>query len=217
MIARRAFTAFAATTLFSVTAQAIDNEAEVKVGEMARTTGSRIGLAAIDMKGAWRINHLSKERFPMCSTFKLLAVAAVLQRVDQGKEKVDRFVTYTEKDLLQYAPVTRQHVHEGGMTLEALCEAAIEQSDNTAANLLLQVIGGPPDVTKFARLLGDNVTRLDRKEPELNDWRPGDDRDTTTPVAMCENLRRLLTSGVLSEESRNRLTNGLKRVPPGRR
>ena len=111
----------------------------------------------------------------MCSTFKVLAAAAVLKRVDENKEKLDRFVTYGEAQLLSYAPVTRAHVKEGGMTLDALCAAAVEQSDNTAANLLLEAIGGPKGLTEFARSLGDNFTRLDRMEPELN--MSSDDKD----------------------------------------
>src|SRR5262249_8961278 len=160
---------------------------------------------AIDPKNLLRLGHRKSERFPMCSTFKLLAVSAVLRRVGHGNEKLDRFVPYTEKDLLEYAPVTRQHVQEGGMKLAALCQAAIEQSDNTAANLVLQTIGRPTGVTQFARSIGDDVTRLDRKEPELNQWKPGDERDTTTAGAMCEDLQRLLQTDVLSKESRNRL------------
>ena len=144
----------------------------------------------------------------MCSTFKVLAVAAVLKRVDEKKEKLERFVRYTESQLLEYAPVTRQHVKEGGMTLDALCAAAITQSDNTAANLLLESIGGPKGWTEFARSLGDNSSRLDRMEPDLNTAiMPGDDRDTTTPAAMAAELQRLFTSDVLSEESRTRLEN----------
>ena len=144
----------------------------------------------------------------MCSTFKVLAVAAVLKRVDEKKEKLDRFVPYSEAQLLEYAPVTRQHVKEGGMTLDALCAAAITQSDNTAANLLLETIGGPKGWTEFARSLGDNSSRLDRMEPDLNTATiAGDDRDTTTPAAMAADLQRLFTSDVLSEESRTRLEN----------
>jgi beta-lactamase class A len=177
--------------------------------------GTKIGLVAIDTKTEARIEQRASERFPMCSTFKLLAVGAVLHRVDRGKEKLDRFIPYTEKDLLEYAPVTRQHVHEGGMKLEALCQAAIEQSDNTAGNLLLQTIGGPNGITKFARSIGDDVTRLDRMEPELNDWKPGDERDTTTAAAMCEDLRRLLESDLLSKESRKLLDGWLQHNETG--
>jgi beta-lactamase class A len=167
--------------------------------------GSRIGVAAIDLSTKRRVDYRSGERFIMCSTFKVLAVAAVLKRVDAGQEKLDRVVPYGEAQLLEYAPVTRAHVKEGGMTLEALCAAAISQSDNTAANLLLEAIGGPKGWTEFVRTLGDNSSRLDRMEPELNRTAPGDDRDTTTPATMCQDLQRLLTSDVLSEESRARL------------
>ena len=167
--------------------------------------GSRIGVAAIDLSTNRRVEYRAEERFLMCSTFKVLAVAAVLKRVDGKKEKLDRFVTYGEAQLLDYAPVTRAHVKEGGMSLEALCAAAISQSDNTAANLLLETIGGPNGWTEFARALGDESSRLDRMEPELNNAAPGDDRDTTTPAAMGKDLQRLLTSNVLSKESRTRL------------
>ena len=151
----------------------------------------------------------------MCSTFKFLAAAAVLKRVDEGKEKLDRFVRYDAKDILEYAPVTKAHLKDGGMTLGALCAAAIEQSDNTAGNLLLDAIGGPAGLTNFARSLVTMMTRLDRKEPELNSAIPGDERDTTTPAAMCSDMQRLLLSDVLSESSRHLLEDWLRRNETG--
>src|SRR5215831_7041159 len=143
-------------------------------------TGARIGIAALDTGSGKRLDYRSEERFPMCSTFKFLAAAGVLKRVDEKQEKLDRFVSYSVKDILEYAPVTKTHLKEGGMTLKALCAAAIEQSDNTAGNLLLDTIGGPAGLTKFARSIGDGTTRLDRKEPELNNAVAGDERDTTS-------------------------------------
>jgi beta-lactamase class A len=178
---------------------------DARFAELEARTKSRIGIAAIDLSTNRRVESRSNERFIMCSTFKVLAVGAVLKRVDEKKEKLDQFVPYGEAQLLEYAPVTRAHVKEGGMTLDALCGAAISQSDNTAANLLLETIGGPQSWTDFARALGDNSSRLDRMEPELNMAAAGDDRDTTTPAAMCQDLQRLLTSDVLSLESRARL------------
>ena len=180
----------------------------------ARTKG-RIGVAAIDLSTNRRVDYRSDERFVMCSTFKVLAVAAVLKRVDDNKEKLDRFVRYGEAQLLTYAPVTRAHVKEGGMTLEALCAAAIEQSDNTAANLVLEAIGGPEKVTEFARSLGDKLTRLDHTEPELNIAKPGKDDDTTTPAAICATLQRLLTSDFLSATSRTKLEGWMRRNQTG--
>ena len=145
----------------------------------------------------------------MCSTFKLLAVAAVLHRVDENQEQLDRFIPYTTADLLEYAPVTREHVEEGGMTVGALCAAALQVSDNTAANLLLRTIGGPAGFTRYARTLGDQRTRLDRMEPGLNSAVPGDARDTTTPGAMAADLRALLLGDALSQSSREQFNTWL--------
>jgi beta-lactamase class A len=177
--------------------------------------GSRIGVTAIDVSTNRRVDYRADERFLMCSTFKVLAAASVLKRVDAGKEKLDRFVTYGEAQLLSYAPVTRAHVKDGGMTLEALCAAAIEESDNTAANLLLEAIGGPEKVTELARSLGDQFTRLDHTEPELNIARPGKDDDTTTPAAMCATLPRLLASDFLSVAARTRLEGWMRQNQTG--
>ncbi len=151
----------------------------------------------------------------MCSTFKFLAAAAVLKRVDDKQEKLERFVSYDAKDILEYAPVTKEHLKDGGMTLGALCAAAIEQSDNTAGNLLLNAIGGPTGLTNFVRALGDRVTRLDRIEPELNSAIPGDERDTTTPAAICSDMQRLLLDDALSEASRHQLEDWLRRNETG--
>ena len=150
----------------------------------------------------------------MCSTFKFLAAAAVLKRVDEKKEKLERFVPYGAKEILEYAPVTKEHLKDGGMTLGALCAAAIEQSDNTAGNLLLNAIGGPAGLTNFVRTLGDRVTRLDRIEPELNSAIPGDERDTTTPAAICSDMQRLL-GDALSETSRRQLEDWLQHNETG--
>jgi beta-lactamase class A len=178
-------------------------------------TGARIGVAALDTASDKRLDYRSEERVPMCSTFKFLAAAAVLKRVDDGQEKLDRFVTYGAKDILEYAPVTKEHLKDGGMTLGALCAAAIEQSDNTAGNLLLDTIGGPGGLTNFVRNIGDKMTRLDRKEPELNSAIPGDERDTTTPAMMCADMLRLQLGNVLSESSRNQLEDWLRRNETG--
>src|SRR5437660_2381689 len=151
----------------------------------------------------------------MCSTFKFVDAAVVLKRVDERQEKLDPFVSYDAKDILEYAPVTKAHLGNGGMTLGALCAAAIEQSDNTAGNLLLEAIGGPVGLTNFARDLGDRMTRLDRKEPELNSAIPGDERDTTTPASMQADLVRLLIGDALSQSSRHQLEEWLQRNTTG--
>ena len=186
-----------------------------RILSVEQRTGGRIGVAAVDTGSGKRFDYRSKERFPMCSTFKLLAAAAVLKQVDGRHEKLDRFVSYDAKDILEYAPVTKVHLKDGGMTLGALCAAAIEQSDNTAGNLLLDTIGGPIGVTKFVHSIGDEMTRLDRKEPELNSAIPGDERDTTTPAAMCADMQRLLLDDVLTESSRHQLEDWMQHNETG--
>jgi beta-lactamase class A len=192
-----------------------ENDAAARIAAIEARTGGRIGVAALDTSNSKRLDYRAKERFPMCSTFKFLAAAAVLKRVDEKQDKLDRFVSCGAKDILEYAPVTKAHLNDGGMILGALCAAAIEQSDNTAGNLLLDAIGGPAGLTNFVRTLGDNVTRLDRKEPELNSAVPGDERDTTTPAAICLDMHRLLLASALSEPSRRQLEEWLQHNETG--
>lgn len=177
--------------------------------ELARielaTTG-RLGVAAFDMETGLRASHRGDERFPMCSTFKAMLSAAVLHRVDRGESSLDQRMQIEAKDILAYAPVTKQHVGTS-MTVSELCAAVGTLSDNTAANLLLREIGGPAGLTAFFRTIGDNVSRLDRWEVELNEAVPGDPRDTTSPVAMLKNLQRVALGDVLQPASRQRLVD----------
>ncbi len=197
--------------LFAGSAASGENDSAARIAAIEARIGGRIGVTALDTGNSRRLDYRQDERFPMCSTFKFLAVAAVLKRVDEKQEKLERFVPYGAKEILEYAPVTKEHLKDGGMTLDALCVAAIEQSDNTAGNLLLNAIGGPAGLTNFVRTLGDRVTRLDRIEPELNSAIPGDERDTTTPAAICSDMRRLLLGDALSETSRRQLEDWLQR------
>jgi beta-lactamase class A len=178
--------------------------------------GGRLGVAIIDGGGNEHAQHRGDGRFPMCSTFKVLAAAAVLARVDRGQERLDRSVPFGAADLLEYAPVTRARAAEGHLSVAELCEAAITISDNTAANLLLQSLGGPARLTAFMRTLGDATTRLDRDEPSLNECLPGDERDTTSPRAMARSLRALLLGPALSKASRERLASWMLACTTGR-
>ena len=199
----------------AICANAAGSDFDKRIAKIETETGSRIGVVAIGSATGEHLEHRPNERFLMCSTFKLLAAAAVLQRVDRKEDDLDRLVHYTQADILKYAPVTKLHVAEGGMKLGALCEAAVAQSDNTAGNLLLQSIGGPAGLTKFARSIGDETTRLDRMEPDLNVAKPGDESDTTSPAAMCHDLVGLLTTSLLSEKSRELLQNWLLKNETG--
>ena len=178
------------------------------LADYERQIGGRIGLHAENLKSGKKIAWRAEERFVMCSTFKASLVACTLSRVDRGREDLARSISYGPDDLQDfYAPVAKQNLAKGRMTVEEMCQAAVELSDNTCANLLLASIGGPAVLTDFWRSTGDAVSRLDHNEPVLNRSRPGDPHDTTTPAAMAGNLRRFLLEKVLSLQSRSRLLN----------
>jgi beta-lactamase class A len=176
------------------------------LARLEAASGGRLGVAFLDTLSGASSGHRADERFPMCSTFKLLAAAAVLARVDAGKESLGRRVQFDARDVVEYSPVTKDRIGGAGMSLAEICEAAMIVSDNTAGNLLLANLGGPAGLTAYARSLGDQVTRLNRIETDLNEALPGDPRDTTTPAAMLSNLRALIFGNALSASSRDRLT-----------
>lgn len=167
-------------------------------------SGGRLGVAVLDTADGKTFAYRGDERFALCSTFKALVVGLVLKRVEQGHERLDRRIAYDRSALVVNSPTTEKHVGEG-MTVGTLCEATIIVSDNAAANLLLDTFGGPPALTAFARGLGDKVTRLDRREPELNFVKPGEILDTTSPTAMLTTLRALTLGAALSPGSRQQL------------
>lgn len=227
LLSRKALLVGGVQLLLGLTASSADEQKSgqpsvARIAEIERDLQGRIGVAVLDTANNRSIAYHATDRFPMCSTFKFLAAAAVLQRVDKEEEQLDRKISYGRSDLLDWAPVTKEHVEEGKMTVDALCAAAIDYSDNTAANLLLQTIGGPHGLTEFVRSLGDPITRLDRNEPTLNTAIKDDERDTTSPGAMLNDLKSLLLGDTLSPASRQQLeawlvknTTGDKRLRAG--
>jgi beta-lactamase class A len=189
------------------TALASTTAAADRLAALERRHPGRICVSMLDVASGRRVDHRAGERILICSTFKALAAALVLHRVDKGEEKLDRRIALAERDLVTYSPVTQKRVAEGSMTVAQLCDAIMTWSDNAAANLLLRSFGGPAALTAFCRHLGDDATRLDRYETELNTHdHPGDIRDTTTAAAMLENLRKLLFTEVLTPPSRAQLS-----------
>lgn len=174
---------------------------------IASEAGGRLGVSVLDTGTGRRLWLDPLARYPLCSTFKVPLAAAILARADRGELDLQRPIRFTQGDLLDYAPVVRENLPRGQMTLAELCAAAVEWSDNAAANLLLPQLGGPSGLTRFLRSAGDTITRLDRVEPELNDYKPGELRDTTTPMAMTTLLAALLTGDVLEPASRKQLAD----------
>lgn len=199
---------------------------EARLRAIEARTGGRLGVSVAGggiVPFGWRPD----ERFPFCSSFKVLATAAILSRVDAGSLRLDQVLPLREADLLSYAPVSQKAFREGrSLTVAEVCEAAIVWSDNTAANLQFGLLGGPAELTRWVRGTGDAITRFDRTETELNTAIPDDPRDTTSPAAMRGTLERILLGSVLTPESRARLEGwmvggqtGFKRLraglPPG--
>jgi beta-lactamase class A len=195
---------------FAPPAAAATNRLEDRLRALEKRAGGRLGVARLGAKGGpiagWRLD----ERFPMCSTYKTLAGALLLKRVDGGTARLDERLVYGRDQLVDYSPATGPHVGAPGMTLAEIAAAAIALSDNTAGNLLLDRFGGPEGLTAFLRSIDDGESRLDRREPDLNEGIPGDRRDTTTPAAMARDLGELLFGDALSVASRRQLADWLR-------
>lgn len=188
------------------------------VAEIEAAVGGRLGVFALDTGTGRTLAHRADERFAMCSTFKWVLAAAILAQVDRARLSLDDRVPFGPADLIAYSPVTKTYLAAGAITVDQLAAAAVTLSDNAAANLLLPKVGGPAGLTGFVRGLGDQLTRLDREEPDLNGNLPGDPRDTTTPRAMVGLLRRLLVeTDALSTASRERLLGWLRQCITGGR
>ncbi len=186
------------------------NKAELEraLAAIEPSSGGRLGVGVLDTGSGELIGWRLDERFPLCSTSKALITGAVLARVDKGRLRLEDRVPISSSDLLSYAPITKEHAG-GELSIDELCAAAITVSDNTAANLLIATLGGPAAVTEYVRSLGDDVTRLDRTEPTLNEATPGDPRDTTTPAAMARTFAKLTTGDALTPGSREKLIGWL--------
>lgn len=189
-----------------------------QLARLELASGGRLGVAAFNTADGRELTHRADERFPLCSTFKMMLSAAVLTREPALLRKRIR---YTGDDLVPHAPITAKHL-AGGMTVAELCEATLQYSDNPAANLLMKQLGGPAAVTAYARSIGDMDFRLERWETELNTAIPGDPRDTTTPAAMARSLHKLVLGEALPAMQRKQLkdwmlgnTTGATRIRAG--
>jgi beta-lactamase class A len=181
-----------------------------RIDALQRRNNTKIGVYAVNLDTGSTVAHLDAESFAMCSTFKGYAAARVLQMVQQGELTLDRQIYVDPKQTaLPNSPRTAPN-SGGQMTLAELCAAAVQVSDNAAANLVLQTIGGPSAITDFARSIGDPRTRLDRWEIDLNSAIPGDPRDTSTPNALGNGYRTLLTGDVLAPPQRQQLEDWLR-------
>ncbi|GAB3207407.1 class A beta-lactamase [Marinactinospora thermotolerans] len=193
-----------------IAAGSASDRSDAHAGDFERLEGefdARLGVYAIDTGSGETVTHRADERFAYASTIKALQVGAVLQQ--NTLEEMEEVVTYDEEDLVTYSPITEQHV-DTGMTLREVSDAAVRYSDNTAANLLFEELGGPAALDAALEGIGDDVAEVVRIEPELNATAPGDTRDTSTPRAMADSLRAYALGDVLPADERAVLTDMLK-------
>ena len=173
--------------------------------------GARVGFFMHDRHTGREIVHSADDRFPLNSTFKLLACGALLSKVEAGTADLSKTILLEKLEIVTYSPAIERAIRAGQIqvSLEQACRMVLSVSDNTAANIVLSEVGGPAGLTDFLRSIGDEVTRLDRWEPELNEATPGDPRDTTTPRAMAGLVENLILGDVLSADSRTTLREWL--------
>ncbi len=174
---------------------------------LERSFDARLGVYALDTGSGREIAHRADERFGYASTHKAFSAAAVLQRT--SIDDLAKVLTYRRADLQENSPVTEKHV-DTGISLRDAIDAALRYSDNTAANLLFQQLGGPPGLAAALRAIGDTTTHVDRTEPALNELAPGDVRDTSTPRAMARTLRTFALGDALSPEKRTLYTDMMR-------
>lgn len=186
--------------------------------ELERANGGRLGVFALDTGSGRSLGWRADERFGMCSTFKLLLAAAVLDAAQRGQIDGSAPIAFDQDTLVPHSPVLREQLANGHPTLTALELARATQltSDNAAANLLISELGGTAAITAGWRAGGDEVTRLDRLEPAMNLVPAGELRDTTTPRAMAQNLARLLTTDALTPADQQRLSDWMIETGTGR-
>ena len=207
---------FAPLAMGSVAAPLHSDALQAELAKLEAASGGSLGVASqMGVDGKMR-SYRGDERFPMCSTFKAVAAAAILRDKPQ---LLGQRIHYTKDDLLAWSPITEKHL-EDGLTVAELCAAIVQYSDNTAANIILRMLGGPEALTAFSRTLGDTSFRLDRYEVELNAAMPGDPRDSSTPTAMCRTLSGLLCGNLLPKAAKEQLTvwmlgcaTGVTRIP----
>jgi beta-lactamase class A len=184
-----------------------------KFRSLEREFDARLGVYALDTGTGRSVGYQADDRFAYASTFKALAAGAILRKY--GTDGIDKVVTYSRDDVVADSPVSENFV-ETGMSLRGLCAATLWYSDNTAVNLLLDELGGPDGLEKVLEEFGDDVTEMDRYEPEMSDGTPGDIRDTSTPRAMAESLRAFLLGDALKRDERELLRQWMTTNMTGR-
>lgn len=213
----RALFVFAATAgLASCTGVPSSLAPTPSLASMEAEIGGRLGVSVVGPDGVSLLAYRDNERFATCSTFKTLLAAMVLDGVEDGGWALDQKMPFTRADLVSYSPYVEKFADAGAVSVGGAAGAAVMLSDNSAANLLYRLVGGPGTLFQWLRTNGDNITWPSRLEPDLNENQPGDPRDTTSPAAMARTVERLLTGDRLNAESKATLEGWLRASETGK-
>ena len=175
---------------------------KLNLADLENKYNAVIGVYAVDMENGKKICYKPDTRFSYCSTHKVFTAAELLRQ--KNTSDLNEIRKFSAEDILSYAPITKDHVADG-MTLAEICSASLRWSDNTAANLILQEIGGVENFKVALKNIGDQTTKPARNEPELNLFNPKDNRDTSTPRQMVKNLQVYIFGDILSDDKKKLL------------
>lgn len=215
------------TVIFSVSVSVFANtqsikssEAQEQLKKLENSFDGKIGIYAINTNNNQIIAYRADERFPVQSTMKLIGVATLLKQSQTDKDLLQKKINYSENDLISWHPITGKYV-KTGMTLEALAEAAMSYSDNSAINFIMRTLGGPKVVTDFAHSIGNKSFNVACYDGDLNS-NPKSIKDTATPKDMAISVQKLTLGNVLTPSQRTILltwmrnnTTGYKRIRAG--
>ncbi|MBA2654186.1 MAG: class A beta-lactamase [Gammaproteobacteria bacterium] len=194
--------------LFANTRNNESRQINKKFETLETSLDGRIGVYAINTANNQSIQYRAVERFPIQSTFKIMAISAILKQSATNPHILKQKMTYTTQDLVYWSPITEKHVAEG-MTISELCAATMMYRDNTATNLIIKKLGGPGAVNAYARSINDETFRIDSLEPNLNSD-PMQLRDTSTPTAMENSLQKIILGNVLPSFQQKQLITWMK-------
>jgi beta-lactamase class A len=221
MIERREFlgstAAFMALAAASSCQASTPKRADISKQIQALEGVGRLGVCLYDTQTGEHSGHRQEEHFVMCSTFKLALAAVILREADQGRINLDEILPYGKADMVFNSPVAEANLAKGGMRIVDLARGTQTTSDNTAANLLTKKLGGPDALTAKLRAIGDQVTRIDRYEPEANFVLSADLRDTTTPLVFAQTVAKFTTGDLLKADSRAMLLKWMEETQTGKK
>ncbi|WP_168991274.1 class A beta-lactamase [Mycobacterium attenuatum] len=198
----------------SVSTRPVEPEGK-QLEELEHTFDGKIGVYAINTSNGEIIAHREDERFPLQSTIKFMGVAALLKQSDTDSHLLQEIVHYSQNDLIEWSPITRKNI-TGGMTLEALSEAAISYSDNAAINIIMKRLGGPPAVAQFAHSVGNQTYNVEHYDGALNSD-PTSGADTSTPRDMAASVQKLSLGDGLTPAQQTQLLGWMRNNTAGYR